>query len=66
MNEEILDAVEKFVCECEFEATHEAVEAGFGIVGWEIMIVFHPLYEQYVLSKEFLTHYANKVSLVSQ
>lgn len=61
MSDHVLHAIRKFVSECEFESTQEAVEAGFGVIGWEIMIVFHPLYDQYVLSKQFLMDYEKQV-----
>jgi hypothetical protein len=54
MTEHVIAKMREFVNACEFESTQEAVESGMGIVGGEIMIMFHPLYEEYVLSKNFL------------
>lgn len=60
MTQEQFDDLEKFVCECEFEATQEAVESGMGIVGWEIMIMFHPLYDDYLNVITFLDMFSSE------
>lgn len=54
MTEQVITKMREFVNACEFESTQEAVESGMGIAAGEIMIVFHPLYAEYVLSKNFL------------
>lgn len=55
-NKETIAALREFVRACENEAIEEAVDAGFGVNGKDVMIVFHPLYEQYTLCSEFLNN----------